>query len=158
MKLTELIDTRSIVAPLQVDTRDDVVASLVNAALAAAPEAQDLRDDLVARVLEREAKGSTGFGKGVAVPHAKHPGLPRLVGALGLSPRGVDFKALDKGPVFSVFLLLSPQDEPDRHLEAMEHVFGKLQDETFRKFLRQASTPAEAMDLLQETDAEQPAR
>jgi PTS system nitrogen regulatory IIA component len=67
---------------------------------------------VVAKLLDREEKGSTGFGRGVAVPHAKHEGVGKLIAAIGLSDRGVDFASLDKQPVFSVFLLLSPRTSP----------------------------------------------
>ena len=71
-----------------------------------------------------------------------------LTAARMLSQRGIDFSALDKQPVYSVFLLLSPEDKPEEHLQAMEVIFKNLSKETFRRFLRQATTTDEVMTLL----------
>jgi mannitol/fructose-specific phosphotransferase system IIA component (Ntr-type) len=78
-----------------------------------------------------------------------------MAAAVGLSPTGVDFNALDKQPVYSIFLLLSPEDRPEDHLQAMEVIFKNLSKETFRRFLRQAGSVAEVQDLLSEADGQQ---
>ena len=89
------------------------------------------------------------------MPHAKHAGVEKLVAAIGLSDRGVDFSSLDKQPVFSVFLLLSPLDQPEDHLQAMEVIFKNLSKENFRRFLRQAGSVEEVTTLLDEADSQQ---
>ena len=73
--------------------------------------------------------------------------------AVGLSPDGVEFNALDRQPVFVFFLLLSPEGEPELHLDAMETVFGRLSDDGFRRFLRQADSVEDIMTLISESDA-----
>lgn len=92
------------------------------------------------------------MGKGVAVPHVKHDAVKQVVAAIGQSSKGIDFRSLDKQPVYSVVLLISPKDAPDKHLEAMEKVFRHLQQEKFRKFLRQSRTVEQIKDLLLEAD------
>ena len=116
---------------------------------------KNLRDDLIKQIIDREKHGSTGFGKGVAVPHVKHEKITKMVATIGISQTGVDFNALDKAPVYSVVLLMSPKNKPDEHLQAMENIFRNLQKDTFRRFLRQASTADEIMDLIQEADTHQ---
>ena len=105
--------------------------------------------------LKRERKGSTGFGHGVAVPHVKASGLDRLTVAIGISDAGVDFNALDKQPVHSIFLLISPEERPEEHIDAMEAIFGNLSKDQFRRFLRQAADVKEIITLLEEADAGQ---
>ena len=78
--------------------------------------------------------------------------------ALASSRTGVDFNALDKQPVYSILLLLSPEDQPEEHLDAMEAIFGNLSLDTFRRFLRQATTVEEVVALLEEADARTPVR
>ena len=73
--------------------------------------------------------------------------------AVAISKAGLDFNALDKQPVYSIFLLLSPEDKPEDHLDAMEAIFGNLSQETFRRFLRQANSVGEVMTLLEEADS-----
>ena len=155
MKMMEIIAPGAVVAKLQGATRDDVIRELIDALVKSGAAAPAIRDELVARVLDRERKGSTGFGRGVAVPHVKHPSVTKMSAAIGLAPRGVDFNSLDKQPVFSVFLLLSPEDRPEQHLQAMEVIFKNLSKDTFRRFLRQAGTNDEVTALLEEADGQQ---
>lgn len=153
MKLKEFIVTDAVVADLKATTRDEalkeLVASLVSAG--AVPEAST--DELVAALIKREKNGSTGFGKGVAVPHVKHSGVSKIAGVIGRSENGLDFSALDGQPVYSVFLLVSPDNQPQQHLQAMNIVFSNLQKDMFRKFLRQSDTREKIVELLDEADA-----
>ena len=152
MKLSEIVVEKAIVPQLESSERDEVVHELIDSLVAAGAAPAEIRDELIASVLEREKKGSTGFGKGVAVPHVKHPAVKRIAAAIGLSDRGVDFNALDMQPVFSVFLLLSPADSPEEHLQAMEIIFKNLSIDTFRRFLRQSSSVDEIQTLLEDAD------
>lgn len=155
MKLTELVVADAVIADLKARERDDAIAELVDALVAAGAAPGALRDTLVDQILAREKNGSTGFGKGVAVPHVKHDDLPSMAAAIGISQAGVDFNALDKQPVYSIFLLLSPKSKPDEHLQAMETVFSNLQKDKFRSFLRQVNTREAVIDLLDEADNKQ---
>lgn len=155
MKLTEIVVQSAVTPALASTDRDGVLADLVDSLVASGEVDAGIRDEIVHKLLEREEKGSTGFGRGVAVPHAKHPAITKLVAAIGLSDRGVDFASLDKQPVFSVFLLLSPQDQPEEHLQAMEVIFKNLSKENFRRFLRQAGSVEEVLALLEEADSQQ---
>ncbi len=155
MKLTELVVEDAVIADLQAKDRDEAIAELVDALVAAKAAPKKLRDTLVKQILAREKNGSTGFGKGVAVPHVKHDDLKKMTAAIGISQAGVDFNALDKEPVYSVFLLLSPKSQPDEHLQAMETVFSNLQKDKFRSFLRQATTREAVIELLDEADNKQ---
>ena len=152
MKLREIVPQGAVIPALQATERDDVVVELVDALVGSGAAVAALRDELIARVLEREARGSTGFGRGVAVPHVKHEKVKGIAAAVGLSERGVEFNSLDKQPVHSVFLLLSPADRPEDHLHAMEIIFKNLSQETFRRFLRQAASVPEVLQLLDEAD------
>jgi mannitol/fructose-specific phosphotransferase system IIA component (Ntr-type) len=158
MKLGDIIVEEALVPQLESKDRDGVIAELINSLVDGGAVAKSLREDLIKQIVDRERKGSTGFGKGVAVPHVKHPKLKKMAATIGVSPRGVDFNALDKGPVFSVVLLLSPEDKPDEHLQAMENIFRNLQNETFRRFLRQATTREDIHDLIVEADNHQLAK
>ncbi len=155
MKLTDIVLRDAIVTDLEADARDGVIAELVDALVAGGAVDAASAPALVAKVLDRENKGSTGFGKGVAVPHVKHDSVEKMIAAVGLSKSGLDFKALDGQPVYSVFLLLSPADKPEEHLQAMEVIFKNLSKETFRHFLRQAETVEHVTTLLDEADSQQ---
>lgn len=152
MKLTEIVQTEAIVPQLRARERDDAVRELVAALVASGAAPQEAQDELINRLLDRERKGSTGFGRGVAVPHVKHRSVTSIRAAIGISPQGIDFNALDKQPVYTVFLLLSPEDRPEEHLQAMETIFKNLSKDTFRRFLRQSTSADAVVSLLDEAD------
>lgn len=86
------------------------------------------------------------------MPHVKHKAVTGIRAAIGISSQGIDFSALDKQPVYTVFLLLSPEDRPEEHLQAMETIFKNLSKDTFRRFLRQSTTSDAVVSLLDEAD------
>src|SRR6185312_16118160 len=152
MKLREFIVTEAIVPELAATDRDGVVRELVTSLAKAGALPENAVDEVVAAVVKREQNGSTGFGKGVAVPHVKHPKVKKMSGTVGRSESGVDFAALDHQPVYSVFLLLSPENQNKQHLDAMNIVFSNLQKDMFRKFLRQSASREAIVELLDEAD------
>lgn len=153
MKLTDIVHRGAVVAPLKGRERDQVVGELVDALASQGGLEAGTRDQVHLRVIERELKSTTGFGKGVAVPHAKDSRVKRVGAALGISPQGVEFNSLDRQPVYIVLLLISPEDQPNEHLRAMEAIFKHVDSDVFRRLLRQCQSPEEAWALLEETDA-----
>ncbi|MCW3061424.1 MAG: fruA 1 [Capsulimonas sp.] len=153
MKFRDFIQPGSVVVSLQSQDRDGAIRELVTALSATGGLDPSAVDEIVNAMLDRENSGTTGFGRGVAAPHVKHPRIRQLVGAVGLSARGIDFEALDRKPVYVVFILLSPQGHDQQHLQAMEVVFRSLKEEAFRRSLRLADTPEKVMALLDEADA-----
>jgi len=152
MKLTEIIKPTSIIAHLSTTDRDEAIRELIEVLISSGAAPTAIKDELIEKVLERERKHSTGFGRGVAVPHVKHPGIEQMAVAIGISADGIDFNALDKQPVYMIFLLLSPQSKPEEHLQAMEVIFKNLSKETFRRALRQAGDADQIYKILDEAD------
>jgi mannitol/fructose-specific phosphotransferase system IIA component (Ntr-type) len=152
MKLRDFIVNDAITPELAATDRDGVIRELVNALAGAGALPGDAVDEVVAALIKREQNGSTGFGKGVAVPHVKHAKVKKMAGTVGRSLNGIDFAALDHQPVYSIFLLLSPDNQPQQHLQAMNIVFSNLQKDTFRRFLRQSATREGIAELLDEAD------
>jgi len=152
MKLSDIMVTDAIVAELNATTRDETVAELVEALASAGALAKMSVPHMIESVLARETQGTTGYGKGVALPHARAKGVKKPIGTIGRSSLGIDFSALDSKPVYAVILLLSSPDEPDEHLQAMEAIFKHVQREMFRKFLRQSDTNEKIVDLIREAD------
>lgn len=153
MKLRDIVVEEAVLPELQATDRDAAIAEILDALVAGGAVSPELRDEFHKSIVKREKRGSTGFGHGVAVPHIKHPAIERMIVAIAVSSSGVEFNALDKKPVHSIFLLLSPEDRPEDHLDAMNAIFGNLQNETFRRFLRQARQVENVLMLLDEADA-----
>lgn len=153
MKLTDFIATAAIVADLKATDKDQAIAELVQSLAEAGKVPRSKVDDLVEAVLSRERVATTGMGKGVAMPHAKHASVKKVIATIGRSAEGIDFNALNQSPVYSIVLLLSPPDQPEQHLQAMETIFRHLQRDNFRRFMRQANAKDEIVDLVEEADS-----
>ena len=152
MNFADFVCFEAIISELEASDRDGVIAELVSSLDKAEKLGRGNSQKIIKAIIKRENEASTGMGKGVAVPHVKHDAVKQVVAAIGQSSKGIDFQSLDKQPVYSVVLLISPKDAPDKHLEAMEKVFRHLQQEKFRKFLRQSRTVEQIKDLLLEAD------
>jgi mannitol/fructose-specific phosphotransferase system IIA component (Ntr-type) len=155
MKFVDFFCFESIIPELKAKDRNSAIAELVSALDKAGRLGKNNHEEILKAVIKREKEASTGMGKGVAVPHVKHKAVKDVVATIGLSSIGIDFSSLDKNLVYSVVLLISPADDPDRHLQAMESLFKHLQRDRFRKFLRQSQTAEEIEDLLREADENQ---
>jgi mannitol/fructose-specific phosphotransferase system IIA component (Ntr-type) len=149
MKIADVICAKAIIPRLKAVKRDDVMRELVDILDKAGKIGKDNTAEIAKAVIKRENEASTGIGRGVAVPHIKHKAVKKAVAAIGISATGIDFSALDKQPVYTVILLISPTDG-DQHLQAMEAIFGQLQNDNFRKFLKQSETVEQIKELLAE--------
>jgi len=152
MKLSDIVVTDAILPDLEAATRDEAIEQLVQALADAGAVSKRTVKDAVAAVLKRENQATTGIGKGIALPHAKIRNVKKVVGAIGRSTKGIDFSALDSKPVYIVILLLSNPDDPDEHLQAMETIFKHVQQDIFRRFLRQSETEQAIAELIEEAD------
>lgn len=97
---------------------------------------------------ERERLGSTGFGRGVAIPHARIAGLPRPVAALIKLRQPADFAAADGLPVDLVFGLLSPENCGATHLHALAAISRLVRDERIHDALSEAPDEEALYGLL----------
>ncbi|MFA5238501.1 MAG: PTS sugar transporter subunit IIA [Phycisphaerae bacterium] len=152
MKLADFICFEAIIPELKARDRNGAIGELVSSLYKAGRLGKGNCEEIIKAVIKRENEASTGMGKGVAVPHVKSKAVKNVVATIGQSDVGIDFSSLDKQPVYSVILIISPVDNPDKHLQLMESVFKHLQVDKFRKFLRQSKTTEEIEDLLKEAD------
>jgi PTS system nitrogen regulatory IIA component len=101
-----------------------------------------------AEILKREKLGSTGLGSGVAIPHARIPGLSKPYGVLARLKRALDFAAIDEEPVDLVFLLLLPSSSAGEQLNALAAVARQLRKTAIAAMLRKARDGSEAYDAM----------
>ena len=152
MRLLDFLAAEATVAELEAVEKEDVITELVGRLVSVGKLSKRHAKVVTKAILEREALGSTGVGGGIAVPHAKHSSVKQIIGCLGRSKKGVDFAAIDGEPVYLVFLLISPSDQPGPHLKALEHISVVLRDENFSRFLTRAKDNEELVSLLAEAD------
>lgn len=104
-------------------------------------------EQIFERLLERERLGSTGLAGGVALPHARMPGLEESRGAFLQLAKAVEFDALDGDPVDLVFALLVPEHANEEHLQLLARLAAMFNEEELRVRLRKAGTD-EALAIL----------
>jgi PTS system nitrogen regulatory IIA component len=103
-------------------------------------------------LLERERLGSTGLGKGVAIPHARIPGLPHTVAAMLTMETPVEFESLDNQPIDIAFGLLVPEDDSNHHLEHLSRLVTMFRDADICQKIRLANNAEEIFELLLSID------
>ncbi len=155
MKFADFVCRGAIRAQLDAIDKEGAIREMVQALVEAKKVDAKEFESIVKAILKREELGSTGIGRGVAVPHTKHPSVDRLVGTVAVSVAGVDFASLDGETVNLFFLLISPPDRPGDHLRALENISRQLRDDTFCRFLKQAKTADDIQQLLEEADNHQ---
>ena len=153
MKFSDFVTLDAIRSHVDATSKEGVVREMVKALVDAERIEANEMEGIVKAIMKREELGSTGIGRGVAVPHTKHPSVNRLVGTVAVSPEGIDFDSLDGDPVHLFFLLVSPPDRPGDHLRALENISRQLRDETFCKYLKASKSSEDIQQLLEEADS-----
>ncbi|MBX6320720.1 MAG: PTS IIA-like nitrogen regulatory protein PtsN [Rhodospirillaceae bacterium] len=150
MEIADLISPEGVIVKLRVASKKQALQELARRAapLVGAPE-RTIFDVL----LERERLGTTGVGRGVAIPHGKLPGLRRLHGLFAKLETPVDFDSIDDQPVDLVFLLLAPENAGADHLKALAKVSRLLRDAAICDKLRGAESAEALYALLTEATA-----
>lgn len=152
MQFSRLVKKKNIFAQLSGEDRDTVLTEMV----------EQLRDNgevgeadmpkILQGLLARERLGTTGIGKGIAIPHVHYDGIPKVLVAVGRSGVGIDFAAVDGDLVKVVFLIISPQDQKDNYLAALRWVSSMARDEYNNKLLMGALDSAGFLELFQDIE------
>jgi nitrogen PTS system EIIA component len=152
MRMSDFVVRDAIIPELPATNKEGVIREMVESLRAAGQFRGTDLEDIIRAILKREFLGSTGIGRGVAIPHTKHNSVERLIGTVAISNKGIAFDSLDGEPVHVFVLLISPQDRPGDHLRALENVSRSLRDDSFVRSLRAATTREEITALLDRAD------
>jgi PTS system nitrogen regulatory IIA component len=153
MKLDEFTAPEGVIAGLRAANKAQVLRELARhgARLAGVDEA------VVQKALqEREQLGSTGIGRGVALPHARIPGLKRLVGVFARLQQPIDFEAIDQQSVDLVFLLLAPENTPREQIAALARISHLFRDLGACEALRRAPAAEAIYAIIKAQPASKP--
>ena len=104
--------------------------------------------EVLSSLLSREKMGSTGIGNGIAIPHGKIKGLGNMIAVIVTSNKPIEFDAIDSQPVDIFFAILVPEDQTDKHLQALSGIAKKLSDKDIVKAVRRATTKNEIVAAL----------
>ncbi|MCR9248036.1 MAG: PTS sugar transporter subunit IIA [bacterium] len=145
-----LVAGARLVPELQAQNKDGALKELIGHAREAGAFPEKSLKKISKLLSDREAIGSTGLGNGVAVPHVKAEGVgdPTLV--LARCKSGLEWQAIDGRPVHIIFMLVSPADDPERHLGYLRWISTLARSTDFRRFLLDAADDGGMRDLLEE--------
>lgn len=156
IRITDFVIREAILPSVTAQTKEDVVRELVASLTAAGKVAAADEANIVKAILRREQLGSTGIGRGVAIPHAKHESVTKLIGTAALAPEGIPFESLDDRPVNILFMILYVPERPGEHLRALDAVSRQLRVDAFREGLLQCKTKEDIWRHLSEADGAAP--
>lgn len=144
MNLTSLLKPERINLELKGRKKVDVLKEMV-----ALVKEGDGAESLLQTLLKREELGSTGIGKGIAIPHGRSLLIDNLEMAVGRSTKGVDFDSIDKRPAHLFFLIMAPpQDRGNQYLITLGRVAMVCQELTKKKRLFDPQNPDEFIELV----------
>lgn len=147
MKLSNYLSTTAISLDLTNKCKDDVLFEMVGL-LEKSGKVID-KDSYLKSVLDREKLGSTGIGRGIAIPHGKSEAIKNIAIAFGRSEGGVDFDALDDKPVNLVFMLAAPYNVGSIYLKVLAELSKLLKHKEFRQSLMDARGPEDVLDIFE---------
>ena len=145
MKVVDFLAEESINLDLQATTKDEVLEELVGLL-----DLDEKNAAVVLRMLKkREHMGSTGMGRGVAIPHGRSLVISRLMVATGRSTAGIEFNAMDGKPVPLFFLIVAPPQEISNiYLPTLGRIAQFLKDPENRDALMKSESPAAFRELM----------
>jgi len=149
MHLRSCISLDTINLDLQGESKDDILKELVSL-LGLDEKAEGM---LLKMLKRRENLGSTGIGRGIAIPHCRSLVVNTLRVAFGRKRTGLDFKAIDDQPVHNVFLIVAPPMEvSNQYLPVLGRIAQFAKDPEVPGRLEKLTTPEEFLKLLEEKD------
>lgn len=150
-KMLGFLAEDAIVLDMESTTKDGAIRELIQRVVKSGAVAASDEEELLKRVLEREARGSTGLGEGIAIPHVKDcPTVRGLTGAFGRSEAGIPFDAIDGNPVHLIFLILGGTGTADEHVGILRKLAALRQNEHFIRFLNDAKDADAAADIIRD--------
>lgn len=152
MRLADILRTDCIKVPLVSTNKQAALFELVDCMreVGAVTEVQQLKD----AVWEREQTRTTGIGHGIGIPHGKTGCLDALHMAIGITPKPIEFGAIDGKPVELIILLASPSDQTGAHIQALAKISRLLTDDTFRNAVKQAANAEQLYEMLIQHEAQ----
>lgn len=148
MNITDILGKNAVTVGLGSKNKEEVLEELVDLLVSSGSIKKADKKDVLKKINEREVLGSTGIGKGVAIPHAKSSKAKKMIAAFGVSKEGLDFRSLDGEPTFLFFILIAPGETPGPHLKALAKISRLLDDKFIRERLRSAGSPQEVVKII----------
>lgn len=149
MRVLDALHPDAILIDLKSRSKKEILAEI------SLPIAQILKvkhDDLIKVLIEREQMGSTGIGKGIAIPHGRLSGINDLVIGFGLSRKGAQFDSLDGRPAHIFFVLITPEHATGLYLKFLARISRMLKNEAVKERLLHAKDVNDIISAIRDED------
>ena len=153
MKITDFLCRDAVTNDLKASTKAEVIAEMAVLLVEAGAIEKKHKAKIIETLMAREALGSTAIGQGIAIPHGKSEAAEKMVAALAVSRKGVNFDSLDGELSYIFFLLIAPIDSAGPHLKILAQISRLLKDKFFRDSLKNTKSGKEMLDLVSQEDA-----
>jgi len=148
MNLASLLSKERINLELKPNKKNKVIEDLVYSV----KKGSDA-ELIVSTLLKREELGSTGIGKGIAIPHCRSLAVSKLEIAVGRTTKPINFNAIDKKPVSLIFLIIAPPQDPgNQYLITLGKIVQIAKELTKKDLLHKPETPDEFISLINEIE------
>ena len=146
MGLSDFMQKELVLLDLSSEKKEDAIKELISPIIE--KEFASSEKTLNKAILDREVRGSTAIGNGVAIPHAETSSIKEKIIIFGRSKEGVSFDAVDKKPVNLFFMVISPKREVCPHLKTLATISRLLRNKAFRKNLMNAESAEDIIKLI----------
>lgn len=153
VKITDYMSEDLISLDLKSETKAEVLVEL-SKLMEKSPNIEEGDNIVYTALVDREKIGSTGIGKGVAIPHAKTEGAKGLTIAFGVSKKKIDFNSLDNENVSIFFVFASPNKDSQVYLKVLARISRLIREEKFREGLLNCKTPKEVIEYIDKKESE----
>ncbi len=149
MHLRDFFSPEAIQLNLEANAKDEILSELVSLL-----QLDEKSEAILVKMLKRrENLGSTGIGRGIAIPHCRSLGVSHLRVAFGRKPGGLDFKAIDQKPVHNFFLIVAPPLEvSNQYLPVLGKIAQFAKEADVPERLARLEHPQDFLDLVSEKD------
>lgn len=152
MKLTDYLTSKNIKIGIKGRAKEEIIEELITVAESVSPGLN--REEAVRGLMKRESIGSTGVGRGVAIPHTGVKNCSKILPVIALAEEGVNYESLDGDPVKLFFMILYPENQIQMQLKFLARVSRLLRNEELRNSLMDCRSPEEILGVLTAYESE----
>ncbi len=154
MKLSEILNEDEIKVDLEAEDKMEAIEELIDLLISEHEVGLRDRDNIIEVVFQRENSVSTGVGGGIAIPHGTVECIDEIVGAIGISEKGIDFNSIDGQPVYIVILLLVPKIQVSKHIKTLALIARIFNQDKIRKSVLSAGSSEKILSIIEQAENE----
>ncbi len=148
MSLLDNLKKNNILIKPETKNRWEIITEMVELAAKNRDISQNDMACITSSLIEREKSMSTGIGNGVAIPHCSTEKVADIVTVMAITPKGINFEAIDNEPVKIIILLIVPKDKLTQHIKTLANIAKMMNDAELREKILSLKTPDSILKTL----------